>query len=287
LTAGVLGLLLSGAVLFVLAALLFAEGKTVEFFQALLGGVVALVCARLLGKGVTRCKRRANALAIAAAAAAIGLDPPVARAQCNQGFLCAQHRDYPRAIAHYDAAIELDPTLADAHVGRVNAYLAMWQHQQVIAEYTEAIQDDPNHALTYCARATAYNGIGRWDLSIPDATEAIRLAPGLYLGYDARAYGYMQRGSFNWILKLLAIAWMVVTFGFLRRDRFDWRTPVGSRADLERACADFTEALRLNPAAWDCHHGRARVYRALGKHAEAAADEARVRDAVPGTHPRY
>lgn len=276
LTLGVLGIMLASAVLLVLAMLVIAEGKTIQFLQALTGGIAGLACARLLGKAVTRCRQRVIDSDIDAAAAAIRFDPPVAIAQFNRGLACAQKRDHAGAIAHYDAALELDPTLADAHVGRVNAYLALWRPQQVIADYTGAIERDPNNALAYCARATAYNGTGRWDLSIPDATEAIRLAPGVYLGYDARGYGYLQRGSFTWIVKLVPIAWMLATLGFLRRDRFDWRTPVGSRADLEQAGSDFTEALRLNPSALDCYVGRAKAYQALGKHAEAAADQARV-----------
>ena len=167
--------------------------------------------------------------------------------------------------------------MPDAYVGRVNAYGAMGQFERVIADYTETIRLVTNHALAYCARATAFNGIGRFDRSIPDASEAIRLDPHLYLGYDARGYGFVQRGSFNPIVKLVGIAWMLATFGFLRRDHFDWKTPTGSKADFEQAIADFTEAIRLKPTASDCYHGRALAYQALGDHAKAIADEARAR----------
>jgi tetratricopeptide (TPR) repeat protein len=188
---------------------------------------------------------------------------------------CVQARRYARAVAHFSAAIRLDPTLAYAHVGRVNAYGAIGAFTWVIAEYTETLCSEPHDAFAYAARATAYNGMGRFDQSIPDATEAIRLAPQMFLGYDARGYGYMQRGNFNIGIKLLAITWMLATFGFLRRNRFDWRTPTGTRADLEHAVKDFTEAIRLNPQAWDCYHGRARIYQALGELEKAAADQAR------------
>ena len=283
LTMGVLGVLLTGAVFLAIVIIAFG-GVPSYYIPGFSGLLVSLFFAWLLGRGVTKCKRRANDLATAEYGEAIRLDPPVSLAHCNRGFVCAQRREYAKAVAHYDAAIQLDPTLPDAYVGRVNAYLALGQYERVVAEYTEAIRLDPNHALAYCARATAHNGLGRFDRSIPDATEAIRLAPHLYLGYDARGYGLLQRGGFHWILKLVAIAWMLVTFGFLRRDHFDWRTPTGSKADFEHASADFTEALRLNPTAWDCYLGRAQVYRALGEHVQAAADEARVREAL-NRHP--
>jgi Tfp pilus assembly protein PilF len=70
---------------------------------------------------------------------------------------------------------------------------------------------------------------------------------------------------------------MLATFGFLRRDHFNWRTPTGSKADFHQALDDFNEALRLNPMALDCYLGRAQVYRALGERAKAEADEFRVR----------
>jgi tetratricopeptide (TPR) repeat protein len=267
------GALLAAAFFFVFAYVVIAEGRVAQFVLAFAGGVFSLLVAWLLGKGAANIRRRLNDQVIAETARAVGSDPLDIIGHNNRGFVLAKNGEHAKAIAHYDAAIRLDPALPNAHVGRVNAFGAIGQWDRVIAEYTAAIDSDPNNALAYCARATALNGCGRFDRSIPDANEAIRLAPQLYLGHDARGYGLLQRGNFNWILKLIAIAWMVVTLGFLRRDHFVWRTPTGSRADFEQAIDDFTEALRLQPAAWDCYMGRALAYRALGEHARAAADE--------------
>jgi tetratricopeptide (TPR) repeat protein len=276
LTLGVIGGLLACAVFFVLGVFAVADRKLVALAVALSGGIVCLGCAWLLGRGVTSVKRRMTDLVIARTADAIRLNPQDHHGHCTRAFALAHRREYTEAIAHFDAAIRLDPAEPNSYVGRVNAFGALGQWDRVIAEYTEAIRLDPKHALAYCARATAYNGIGRFDRSISDATEAIRLAPQLYMGYDARGFGYFQRGGFSGLLKLIAIAWMLATFGFWRRDPFDWRTPTGSKADYEQAVADFTEAIRLNPAAWDCYAGRAQAYRALGENARAAADRASV-----------
>jgi tetratricopeptide (TPR) repeat protein len=275
LTLGVLAGLLAGAVFLVLAMFAIADGKPMALVLALSGGVVSLGFAWFFGNGVTTVKRKVNDRIIAQFAEAIRLDPHDHAGHCQRAFAHVQAREFAKAIAHFDAAIRLDPTEPNSYVGRVNAFGALGQWDRVIAEYAEAIRRDPNDALAYCARATAFNGIGRFNRSIPDATEAIRLAPQLYLGYDARGFGYFQRGGFNGLLKLIAIAWMLATFGFMRRGGFDWRTPTGTRADFELAVADFTEALRLNPAAWDCFMGRAQAYRALGEHAKATSDRAR------------
>jgi tetratricopeptide (TPR) repeat protein len=269
------GALLSAAIFLVFAYLVFAEGKHTQSVLAFAGGVVSLFSAWLVGKGAANIRRRLNDRVIAETAQAIRFDSLDPIAHNNRGYALAKNGEHARAIAHFDAAIRLNPTIPNPYVGRVNAYGAIGQWDRVIAEYTAAISRNPNNALAYCARATALNGCGRFDRSISDATEAIRLDPRLYLGYDARGYGLLQRGSFNWPLKLIAIAWMAGTLGFLRRDHFDWTTPTGSRADFEQAIADFTEALLLEPAALDCNMGRARAYRALGEHAKAAADEGR------------
>jgi tetratricopeptide (TPR) repeat protein len=274
LTASVLVALLAGAVFVAWCVVALADGKIIPILLGATGALACIGMARLLGHGVTIVRRRLTDLVIARTAAAIRLDPHDHAGHCTRAFAHVQQREYAKAIAHFNAAIRLDPAEPNSYVGRVNAYGALSQWARVIAEYTEVIAGDPNHALAYCARATAYNGMGRFDLSIPDATQAIRLAPQLYLGYDARGFGHLQRGGFNGLIKLIAIAWMLATLGFWRRDGFDWRTPTGSKADYEQAVADFSEAIRLNPAAWDCYLGRSRAYRALGEHARAAADRA-------------
>jgi tetratricopeptide (TPR) repeat protein len=268
----VVGLLIL-LVFLVLAGLAIADGKGELFVRAGVGAVVSATMVWLMGHAARLAGHRVTDLVVARYTAAIRLDPHDAIGHLQRGLAHAQRREYAKAIAHFDAAIRLDPlTQPNAYIGRVNAYGGLGQLDRVITDYSEIIQGDPTHALAYGARATAYNALGRWDLSIPDATEAIRLAPAQYLGYDARGYGYYQRGSFNWGVKLMAIAWMLATLGFLRGEHFKWRTPTGTRADFNQAVADFTEAIRLNPAAWDCYAGRAMAYRSLGEHAKAAAD---------------
>ena len=265
--------LLVGAVFAVMALLDAKLPDRLLLGRDLVGVLVCGIVAYLLGKVVARARRNAFGLAIAYHASAVSPGLADSTALYNLAMACQQRRQLAQAIALYDVVIRHDPKHAYAYVGRVNAYGAAGQFDRAIADYTEVIRRDPGHALAYAARATAYNGVGRFDRSIPDATEAIRLAPEKFLGYDARGYGYVQRGNYRPGIKAVAILWMVVTFAFLKRDRFDLSTPTGTRADFEQAIADFTEAIRLNPDARDCYHGRAMAYRALGETAKALADQ--------------
>jgi tetratricopeptide (TPR) repeat protein len=280
---GACAALFAGGVILVLAYLLIADGKFTAFLGALAGGIASLLFAWLLARCAGIARRRANDLAIAEHAEAIRLGPPHGIAHIDLAFVASRKRNHAGAIAHFEAAIRQNPADANAHVGRVNAYGAMGEYPRMIADYTESVQRDPNNALAYAARATAHNALGQFYHSIPDATEAIRLDPNLHLGYDARGYGLLQRGGYTQLVKLMALAWMLLTFGFLRRDHPAW-TPVGSKADYAQAIADFTEAIRLHPAAWDCYHGRALVYRALGDHTRAAEDMARMRQPAIRQH---
>src|SRR5260370_1123789 len=240
----------------------------------------SLLFAWLLGRCAGIARRRGNDLAMAEHAEAIRLGPQLEIAHVTLAFVCTRNRDHAGAIAHFEAAIRQDPADANAHVGRVNAYGAMGEYPQMIADYTESIRLDPGNALAYAARATAHNALGQFYHSIPDATEAIRLDPHLHLGYDARGYGLLQRGGYTPLVKLMALAWMLVTFGFLRRDHPAW-APVGSKDDYAQAIADFTEAIRLHPTALGCYHGSALGYRALGDHARASDAMAHMRQPAP------
>jgi tetratricopeptide (TPR) repeat protein len=256
-----------GAVFLVFAMAVIAEGKFVPFAVAFSGGFVSLLCTWFLGKVVRgSVRKRLYDLAVAEHSEALRDDPASPAGHHNQGLASHGSGDFARAIAHFDAAIRLDPALADAHVGRVNAYGAIGQYERVIAEYTAVIERDPGNAVAFIARATACNGLGRAHRSIPDATEAIRLAPEVYLGHDARGWGHLQRGYQRAFMRL----------GF--------RT-AAARDDYCQAVADFTEAIRLMPAAWDCYDGRSRALRALGDRAGAAADLARARELRGGGAP--
>ena len=137
--------------------------------------------------------------------------------------------DYDRAIADATEAIRLDPKMALAYVNRAGAYLQKGDYDRAIADATEAIQ--------------AYLDKLDYDRAIADATEAIQLDPKIALAYVNRA-ARTPKGRLRPRHR--------------RRDRgdparsedcFGLRQP-GSRTDkgdYDRAIADATEAIQLDP----------------------------------------
>jgi tetratricopeptide (TPR) repeat protein len=194
--------------------------------------------------------------AIDAYTEAIRLDPRSTAGYLGRGLARGRKGQFVQAIADATEAIRLDPRHAPAYRNRGRDHAAARAWSKAVADFTEAIRLEPDDARAYCDRATILNGLGRHAQAIADATEAIRLDPGLALGHNARGYGHLGRGRQR-------------VFTFWRRGNAAAR-----RADYEQAVADFTEAIRLAPASWDCFVGRAAAYRALGDVASAARDEA-------------
>lgn len=188
----------------------------------------------------------------------IRLDPQSAAGYLGRGVICSKLRQFKRAIADYTEAIRLDPRSAPAYRNRGRDLLTTGAVKRAIADFTSAIRLEPNDHQAYCDRATAYNRIARYREALADANEAIRLAPDFFLGHDARGFAYfgLAQGA-------------VFTF---------WRKGNAARrkADFEHAIADFTEAIRLNPNAADCYHGRSLAYNALGDRENAERDASRV-----------
>ena len=194
--------------------------------------------------------------AITAYTQAIRLDPRSTAAYLGWGVARYGKGQFAQAIADATEAIRIDPRYAPAYRNRGRDHAAAGAWLKAIADFTEAIRLEPDDARAYCDRATVLNRLGRHAQAIADATEAIRLDPGLAPGHNARGYGHLGRGRQR-------------VFTFWRRGNAAAR-----RADFEQAVADFTEAIRIAPASWDCFVGRAAAYRALGDVASAARDEA-------------
>jgi tetratricopeptide (TPR) repeat protein len=194
--------------------------------------------------------------ALAAYTEAIRLDPRSTAAYLGRGVARGRKGQSAQAIADATEVLRIDPRNAPAYRNRGRDHAAAGAWSKAVADFTEAIRLEPDNAQVYCDRATVLNRLGRHAQAIADATEAIQLDPALALGHNARGYGHLGRGRQR-------------VFTFWQRGNAAAR-----RADFEQAVADFTEAIRLAPASWDCFVGRAAAYRALGDLASAARDEA-------------
>ena len=170
---------------------------------------------------------------------AIDLDPKDATAYNNRGFAHDDLGEYAKAIEDYNTAIKLNPRYEAAYNNRGFTYNKLGEYAKAIEDFTKAIDLDPKDAVAYSNRGLAYNGLREYTKAIQDCTKAIELDP-----KDANPHRHLGNAYYG--LK-----------------------------EYQKALAELTEAIRLNPKYKVAYLDRAKVYRALGREAEAKADEER------------
>ena len=179
-------------------------------------------------------------------------------------FYSDYRADVETIIADYTEAIRLNPT--DASIYRLRAaYYAQeeYDYEKAVADYAEAIRLCPNDATAYLDRAEVHSehaagheDLGAYEKAVADYTETIRLSPAdsketrsggfiLQYGHSVEHKGYLERGQIHWCFE-----------------------------QYEKAIADFTEAIRLNPKDASNYRCRAAVYEDMGKHDKVRTDNA-------------
>jgi len=119
---------------------------------------------------------------VCAIAVSVWFASPVAdtAAACNsQGVFYNGKGEYQKATIAFTKAIELDPSLAIAYCNRGWVYVKLGQYEEAIADCTKAIELDPSLAFAYNCRGWAYTELGQYEQAIADYNKAIELDPSL------------------------------------------------------------------------------------------------------------
>jgi tetratricopeptide (TPR) repeat protein len=148
---------------------------------------------------------------------AIELDPRYAHGYMNKGLVYAQKGEREQAIAYYTTAIKLNPMLAEAYVYRGDAYMGQEDAEKAILDYKKALGIKKTEGV-YVKLCSAYEQTNDFDQGMMKLNEALRLNPGSAGLYVKRAQLYLTIGC-------------------------------------HKAIADFTEALKLNPADTEAREG--------------------------------
>jgi tetratricopeptide (TPR) repeat protein len=126
-------------------------------------------------------------------------------------------------------------------------------YERAISDYGDAIRLDPNYADAYYNRCIAYNRQQKFDLALSDCNRAIALGP---TANTLNATGNEKLSN--------------------DRSKSDYYAQRGAvyhgRRELDRAIADYSEALRLYPKNIIALNNRARAYDDKGDSARARAD---------------
>lgn len=155
----------------------------------------------------------------------------------TRGYRSIKAGNYAEAIKSCSKAIELQPDDAWAYGNRGYAYIQLGKHKKAIEDYSKVIELQPDFANAYNNRGWTYGEIGEFEQAIADLNKALMINP---------QYANPHRHLGNIYMKL---------------------------GIPEMAVYEFSEAIRLKPDFAIAYRDRAIAFRALGRNAEAEADD--------------
>lgn len=165
----------------------------------------------------------------------------------EEGKECVEEGNADGGITHFSEAIELDPLNGEAYFNRALAYRSKAHMDEALADLDEAIRLDQEYVDAYLTRAAIYGIRGDYEKAIADYNEAVRIRPQSAGGYQARGDCYLKRIQEHY--KVMSGQLYTRSGG-----------PGYDKSDLDRAHADFTQAIRLDPNHAPAYRARAELY---------------------------
>jgi tetratricopeptide (TPR) repeat protein len=206
---------------------------------------------------------------------AINLDPTDSLSLEWRAELLSDNRNYDAAIQDYGRAIavrtKLDSNPFDLLASRGDAYEKKGDLDHALADYTEAIRLHPDWASGFQRRGRLYHLKHDYDRAIADYNQAIRLDPKDRDAYKDRVQVYRDKGDYGHLTATYDDA--------IRRDPKDpskyrerGKLLFAEFGEVDRAAADYTEAIKIetNPARG--YIERAEFWAAAGQLDRAVAD---------------
>lgn len=143
-----------------------------------------------------------------------------------------------------------------------------------VAEFTKAIELNRQFVIAYGQRAWAYYELEKYDEAIADFSKVIEMKPNGASGYSSRGFIYTQRRKdyenaikdFNKVIE-------IATNVFAKAQAFNSRGDVYfKKEEYDKAIADFTQAILLDPKDHFFYSDRAQAYEKIGRKDLAEAD---------------
>jgi tetratricopeptide (TPR) repeat protein len=190
--------------------------------------------------------------------------------------------DYDRAIQDYDAIIRIDPNRALAFNNRGNGYLRKAQYDRALQDLDQAIRLDPKFPLALVNRAAVHRAKARFDDAIQDCDQAIAINAKFVSAYFGRAASYQEKAVWDFDAYLNQEQYTdraIADYSEAIRLDPNNAAALQRRANIyvdkrqyDRAIADYIEAIRLKPKDGWLFKDRAYAFRFAGQHDHAIAD---------------
>jgi TolB-like protein/Flp pilus assembly protein TadD len=131
-----------------------------------------------------------------AALKALELDPSLAEAHVQLGFLQGHEWNYPAAESEFKRAIELNPNSSDAHHGYSMLLAGLGRYDEALKENKRKRELDPLWPGSVGTAAHICYHARRYDQGIELARESLQLDPNFPPGHTALGFIYEQQGRY-------------------------------------------------------------------------------------------
>lgn len=183
-------------------------------------------------------------------------------------------KDYDGAIVAFSECLRLAPQTAGCYGNRGIAYRHKSNYKQSIADFTEAIKLAPKTALYYNGRAIAYRFLKKYELAIADLNTSLKINPN---DSNVRELlnaikVYAEKSDRLMTQQALLGGVISANTGFTPGDFFERGKELVEKNDNSTAILYFSECLRLKSDFADCYHYRGRMYHRDKQYEKAVAD---------------
>jgi TonB family protein len=182
-----------------------------------------------------------------------------------RGIAYAQLKNYDLAIANFDKAIALNPQRDISYLSRGLAYYYKENYDRAIIDYNNAIKLEPNVTSTDVEqRKDDFHE--RYQKASGDIHKLIQADPEPWfywfrrgVAYDERGKAYVNKGDYD---RAIADFTMFIQLNPDHADAYDHRgAAYGEKGDLDQAIADFDRAIQLNPRLQSAYENRDYAYK--------------------------
>ncbi|HEY9711874.1 MAG TPA: tetratricopeptide repeat protein [Chroococcales cyanobacterium] len=210
--------------------------------------------------------------AVVAFSKALEKNPRNAKAYCYRGFAFCCMNQYVKGNADLSEAIKLDRNLADAYFYRARMNDHRTELVKAIADYEQVLRIRPNDEDALFSMAENCAELKMTDRAIPILNKMLKL-------YPDNIYGRALRGNiYNSTKEHPEISIEDFTVVINKKGE-DYTRYLLQRAFAyerlgkeEKAIADYSELLKLNPDDDDTYNYRAKAYEKTRHYKEAIAD---------------
>lgn len=214
--------------------------------------------ARLLNnRGFLQLSRQQFAAALADFDAAIAIDPQYANAFNNRGLLHIAQGQHRQAVLDLNQAIQANPEYVDAYNNRGFALMQLGKWDRALADFNQALKRDGKYVNAIANRGLVKLNLGDAVGAILDFTDAMLIDPENPKFYVHRREAYLLTGSLDKAQqdaeKIRRLQELQVYSQAIAEHPADPRAYVAralrieQQGDLDRAIADLTKAVELQP----------------------------------------